>query len=226
MALEADPIDRRSLHDRLADRLREAIVEGDLAPEAKINERALCDAFGVSRTPLREALKVLAREGLVVLTPNRGASVAPLTLADLEEAFPIMGALEGVAGELACARITGEELVAIEALHGQMAEARADGDLKQFFALNRRIHDAILAAARNPTLDALVRSLDGRVRRARYRGPLSAARWDRAMAEHSEMLAALSDRDGAKLASILRRHLAGKLETARAALSTPERTPT
>ena len=96
------PIKRQSLHDELTSRLRHLIIEGDLPPGEKLSEKDLCAQFDVSRTPLRESLKVLATEGLVQLTPNRGASVSPLTISDLEEAFPIMGALEAVSGELAC----------------------------------------------------------------------------------------------------------------------------
>ncbi len=96
------PIKRQSLHDELTERLRHLIIEGNLAPGAKLSEKDPCDTFGVSRTPLRETLKVLATEGLVELTPNRGASVARLILSDLGETFPIMGALEAVSGEIAC----------------------------------------------------------------------------------------------------------------------------
>lgn len=104
------PIERRPLHEELADQLRRLIIEGDLRPGEKISEKLLCDQFAVSRTPLREALKILMTEGLVLLTPNRGASVTELTIDDLEELFPIIGALEALSGELACQSITDEEI--------------------------------------------------------------------------------------------------------------------
>ncbi|MEL6208434.1 MAG: GntR family transcriptional regulator, partial [Pseudomonadota bacterium] len=93
------PIERRTLGRSVVDRLREMIVEGDLAPGEKLNERLLCEGFGVSRTPLREAISLLATEGLVTLTPHRGASVTAVTLAELEEVFPVMQALERLTGE-------------------------------------------------------------------------------------------------------------------------------
>ncbi len=212
------PIQRRSLHAELADRLREMIVQGELEPGAKIPERELCEAFNVSRTPLREALKVLASEGFVILTPNRGAAVSKLTRADIEEAFPVIGALEALAGELACANATDDEIAHIARLHARMAAHHAAGERAPYFRLNEQIHDAIAAAARNPTLRQMQMSLANRVRRARYFANISQARWDQAMAEHEEINAALKARDGKRLAEILKRHLEHKLAAVSAAL--------
>lgn len=215
----AAPIQRRSLHNELADRLRHMIVEGDLAPGEKLAEKELCGQFGVSRTPLREAIKVLATEGLVQLTPNRGCTVAKLTLADLDEAFPIMGALEALSGELACQHITDAELARLRDLHERMVRKYEAGALRDYFKLNERIHQLILEAARNPTLSQMQLSLSGRVRRARYMANMSPARWAAAVAEHEKILEALSARDGKRLAVILKEHLANKLETVKDALS-------
>ncbi len=209
------PIRRRSLHDELVERLRLLIVEGDLAPGSKISEKDLSDLFAVSRTPLREALKVLAREGLVELSPNRGASVAALTLDDLEEAFPVMGALEALSGELACMAITNRELATVERHHAAMLEAYEARDMPSYFKHNQAIHQTILEAARNPTLEQMQNALAGRIRRARYMANMSDARWDKAVAEHETILEALRARDGERLAAILKQHLANKLETVR-----------
>lgn len=221
------PIPRRSLHDELVERLRRQIVEGDLAPGGKISEKTLCEAYGVSRTPLREALKVLASEGLVVLTPHRGAHVSMLTIADLEEAFPVIGALEALAGELACAHATDAEIENISMLHRRMKTAFGNGDRQAYFRLNQQIHEALAAAARNPTLERMRQMVGGRVARARYHANISTARWDRAMKEHEAILAALKARDGARLGRLLRAHLKGKLETLRGIVGegeTPEDT--
>ena len=219
LTLDAEPIRRRTLHDEMTDRLRLLIVEGELAPGAKVPERALCERFGVSRTPLREALKVLANEGLVDLLPNRGAQVSRLTLAALEEAFPVMGALEALAGELAAANITDAEIAAIRQRHTVMVSHFRAGNLKAYFSANQAIHEAILEAARNPTLIALYRGLAGRVRRARYMANMSPRRWAQAVEEHEEILEALGARDGRRLGKILRRHLANKFETVKEALA-------
>ncbi len=208
-----EPIAGASLHARLVARLRDLIVEGELVPGARVPERALCERFGVSRTPLREALKVLASEGLLELLPNRGALVARLTAADLDEMFPVMGALEALAGELACTRITEEELAELRALHYQMVLHYRRGELPEYFRLNQRIHELVMDAARNPTLSRMYRGLAGRIRRARYVANMSQARWAQAVAEHEAILDALARRDGAALARVLKRHLQNKCET-------------
>lgn len=206
---------RASLHEELTVSLREIIVNGELTPGTKVPEKDLCEAFGVSRTPLREALKVLAAEGLVILEPNRGAWISPITVEDLEEVFPVMGALEALSGELACARITDAEIIEIRRLHGIMVKAHRTGDMPGYFAVNQEIHEAILAAARNHTLTVQYRSLATRVRRARYVANMTQDRWDQATAEHEEMIVCLERRNGAALAEVLKRHLANKLYTVR-----------
>jgi DNA-binding GntR family transcriptional regulator len=215
-------IPRRSLHDELVARLRRQIVEGDMTPGDKISERALCETYGVSRTPLREALKVLAREGLVALTPHRGAHVSILSVDDLDEAFPVIGALEALAGELACARASDGQIDEISALHKQMESAYKDRDRRKYFRLNQRIHEALARAARNPVLDQMRDMLTGRVARARYYANVSVPRWDQAMAEHEEILAALKARDGERLGRVLKAHLAHKLEALRVLLEKEE----
>lgn len=206
-----EAIARPSLHDELAVRVRRMIVEGEIAAGARINERALCERFGVSRTPIREALKVLAREGYVQLNPRRGSTAADVTLQDLEEAFPVMAALEALAGELAARHATDAQIASILALHEEMRARHSVGDRPAYFALNERIHLAIAGASGNATLERMQRSLDGRVRRGRYQANMSRARWDQAMAEHEEIAGALQARDGTRLGTLLRRHLENKL---------------
>lgn len=216
------PIERQSLHDAVTGRIRDMIVEGAYPPGSRLPERVLCETLGISRTPLREALKVLASEGLLDLAPNRGARVAGLTAADVDELFPVMGALEALAGELACARITDTEIAEIRALHYQMVLHHTRGERPPYFELNQKIHEKILDAARNPTLTAAYGNLSGRIRRARYTANIDTARWAQAVAEHEEMLEALGARDGARLAEILKRHLHNKCETVKAALTAAE----
>lgn len=209
----ADSIQRRSLHDELTDRLRTMITRGDLPPGAKVPEKELCLQFGVSRTPLREALKVLASEGIITLRPNRGATVTALTAKELGEVFPVMGALEALSGEIACKHITDREVEAIRKLHTAMVAQWRKGDLQAYFRLNQQIHQAILEATRNETLKTIYRSLAGRILSARYVANMSPERWAKAVAEHEAILKALDKRDGAGLSTILKAHLAGKLNT-------------
>lgn len=205
-----EPIERRSLHAELVQRLRELITRGDLPPGAKLAEKELCDSFGVSRTPLREAVRALAAEGLVVLTPNRGASVAVVTEAQILDSFAVMGALEGLAGELAAPRITDAALLAIRRLHSAMLDCRRAGDLDGYYSYNRRIHDAIFDASENEVLIETRRNLQMRIVNLRFIARIGDDEWATAIAEHEEMLLALSARDGAQLGAVLRRHLESK----------------
>lgn len=213
----SQPAPRTTLHEELVGKLREMIFSGELRGGDRVPEQKLCDQLGVSRTPLREALKVLGNEGLLELLPNRGARVATLSEADIDEIFPVMGALEALSGELACANLTDAEFAEIRAMHYQMALHHTRGELAPYFQLNRQIHDAILKAARNPTLEAQYGALVGRIRLARYWSNMSKERWDQAMKEHEEILAALEARDGKLLSGILSQHLENKRRTVRQA---------
>lgn len=201
-----------SLHDETVARLRDFLVEGGLADGARIPERELCSRFGISRTPLREALKVLAAEGLVELLPNRGARVRRLTPEDIRDLFEVMGGLEAVAGRLACAAIDEDELVRIEALHHAMYGAYLRRNLKEYFRLNQLIHESIVKASDNPVLVATYRSFAGRIRRVRFAANLDCRRdrWSEAMREHEAILDALQRRAAAEASEILYRHLQNK----------------
>jgi DNA-binding GntR family transcriptional regulator len=205
-----------SLHDEVLARLREFIVEGNLAPGARVPERLLCERFGISRTPLREALKVLASEGLIDLLPNRGARVRRIGEQEIVELFDVMGGLEALAGRLACERITDEAFAEIERLHHEMYGYYLRRDLHGYFACNQAIHDRIVAAAGNGPLSATYAGFTGRLRRARYSANLDANRdrWGEAMREHEEILDALRRRAGAELSDILFRHLRNKRKAA------------
>jgi DNA-binding GntR family transcriptional regulator len=205
------------LHEEVVSRLRNMLIEGEIPPGSRVPERELCVRFGISRTPLREALKVLAAEGHVVLLPNRGARAAKLTQQDLQDLFEICEALEAIAGELACQRISEAELERIGACHVEMVEHFRARDLPHYYRCNRSIHEAIVRAAGNAALTGLYESVTARIRRARYLAPMSPARWDMAMREHEAILNALHRRDGSGLAHILRAHLRHKREEVEAA---------
>lgn len=207
------PIRRRSLHEELIVMIRELIVGGQMPPGSKVPEMELCDRYGVSRTPLREALKILATEGLVVLEANRGARVTQITREDLDEVFPVMGALEALAGELACRNITDDEIARVRHLHDEMVGHFRNTRLKEYFAVNEMIHEAILNGARNATLSAQYRSLATRVRRARFIANMTDARWAQATAEHDIIIESLEARDAEGLSGILKQHLENKLIT-------------
>jgi DNA-binding GntR family transcriptional regulator len=215
---ETAPIARRALHDEVVRRIRDLIVQGDLAPGERVPERELCERFGISRTPFREALKVLATEGLIDLQHHRGAVVSTVTAGDVDDMFQVMGVLEALAGELACRRASDAEITAIEQFHERMLERYRVHDLSSYFQFNQRIHEAIMQAAGNPVLINLCGTLSVRIRRARYMANLSQARWDQAVAEHEEILDALKARDGKRLGRLLRDHLLHKADVVKAVL--------
>lgn len=207
---ETAPILRRSLAGELVERLHDMILEGALRPGDKISEQQLCDRFAVSRTPLREALKLLAAEGLVVIAPNRGASVARITAREIDELFPIMGALEALAGELACPRIDDTAVARLRGMHERMVRHYEAGEAGPYLRLNRAIHEAIFAAAGNAMLTQLYHTLMARTHAVRFTARKSPERWREAVEDHDLIVAALEARDGPGLAAILRLHLRHK----------------
>jgi DNA-binding GntR family transcriptional regulator len=202
--------DRRPLHEEVAERLRGLITEGHLAPGVRLNERVLCEQIGVSRTPLREAFKVLAAERLIELSPNRGASVVALSRDDVEQLFELMGALEALSGELAAARRTDAEIVEVRALHFEMLAAHARRDLPTYYALNRQIHRAINRCARNAVLTETYDSINSRIQNLRFRSNFNRDKWDAAVREHQRMLEALEAGDSVALRALLEEHLRHK----------------
>ena len=201
-----------SLHGEILARLRDYIVEGNIPDGGRVPERQLCAMFGISRTPLREALKVLASEGLVDLLPNRGARVRQLSEQDLSELFDVMGGLEALAGRLACENITDNEIAEIERLHYEMYGFYLGRDMPGYFRINQLIHQKIVEASRNETLLTTYANFAGRIRRIRYSANFARERdrWGEAMREHETILDALRRRSGSELSDILFRHLRNK----------------
>ena len=207
---EVIEISRLALHDQVISRLRTMLVEGRIAPGAKLNERELSEQLRVSRTPLREAIKLLAAEGLVDLLPNRGAVAVKLTEADVLNTFELLGMLEGMSGELAAQRITEPELAELRALHYEMLACFSRRDLSGYYRLNARIHAGINEAAKNPLLTSTYRSVNARVQSLRFRTNQDEGKWKRAVADHEAMLKALEAHDSAALRTVLIAHLLNK----------------
>lgn len=203
-------IHRRYLHDEVAERLRALIQSGELEPRARVNELELAERFGTSRTPMREAIKILAAEGLLELLPNRGARVAIISSEEIEEMVEVIAGLEATAADLACRFVTDNDVAAIEAKHDAMVEAWRSRDIPGYFSLNREIHESIMRASRNATLQGIYTTLSSRIQRARYSAHKTPQQWRRAVDEHERMVQLLKARDGAKLATLMREHVRGK----------------
>jgi DNA-binding GntR family transcriptional regulator len=206
------PIARMALPEAAAERLRTLIIEGELAPGARLNERELSERLGVSRTPLREAFRMLAADGLLVQLPNRGAQVVALSREDVRHAFEVMASLEGLSGELAAKLVTEKDVAELRDLQAEMEAAHARRDLPTYYRVNRAIHDRINAVAGNPILTHTFRTLNTRLHALRFRSNLVPAKWDQAVGEHRAMVEALAARDGARLRDILVNHLRSKLQ--------------
>lgn len=210
---EVIEIAQLGLTHQVASRLRTWLVEGRIAPGAKLNERVLADQLRVSRTPLREAIKLLAQEGLVDLLPNRGAVAVRLTEADIVHAFEVLAGLEAMSGELAAQRIGDADLAELRAKHHEMLAAFERRDLSTYYRLNAAIHTGINEAASNPVLAATYSRINARVQSLRFRTNQNEAKWRLAVQEHSLMMQALAERDGARLGRVLAEHLRHKRDT-------------
>src|SRR6201992_536740 len=210
-AATADREDQ-SLHDEILNRLRDHIVEGNIPDGGRIPERQLCEMLGISRTPLREALKVLAAAGLIGLLPTRGARVKQLSERDLADLFDVMGGLEATAGRLACENISDAEIAEVERLHYEMYGFYLHRDMHGYFRVNQLIHQKIVEASRNAVLLATYSSFAGRIRRVRYSANFARKRerWGEAMREHEAILDALRRRASSELSDILFQHLRNK----------------
>lgn len=210
---------RTSMHAHVADRLRTLVVECRIPPGARLNETALCERLGVSRTPLREALKVLASEGLVVIHPNRGAAVSTVTAREAAELFQVMAALEALIGRRLAAHATARDLRDLQALHARMralheADRRAD-----YYLANEAFHRRLAETAGNGVLLAVHGGLASRLRRARYLANLSHERWAEAVDEHAGILEALERRDADALARAMADHMRATCERVVAGLA-------
>jgi DNA-binding GntR family transcriptional regulator len=203
---------RGRLHGEAARRLRAMIVSGEYPPGARLREMEICSRLGVSRTPVREAFRTLAAEGMVELLPNRSVVVAQLRLPEVGHLYQVVAALEALAGELACERIAQTELAEIAAIHSQMLGCYERRERAAYLELNHKIHRRVVEIAANPVLLFAWQSLVPRVERARAIANLDPSRWIAAVHEHSKMLAALAARDGELLAKLTREHFMNGLK--------------
>jgi DNA-binding GntR family transcriptional regulator len=201
------PLSRRTLHDELVDRVRTLIVEGQLRPEMRIHEGELGKALGVSRTPLREALKVLASEGLIELVPGRGAIVKKLTPKDVAEMLDVLTALETLAARLACRNASAAQIERLRAVHDEMMGYYRAGNRLEYYWRNQAIHAGLAELSGNVLLATMHATIQARMKRIRFIGNEEPEGWAAAVAEHEAMIAALEAREEAVLAAVVARHL-------------------
>lgn len=200
-------IENRSLHDQVASKVRDLIIEGILEPGARIDEADLIQKLGVSRTPFREALRTLAAEGLVIVRPSRGSTVRKLTPEDVKSMLEVLGHLEQLAGELACDRASDAEVAALVDLHNQMMERYYARDRMPYYKMNQEFHSRLTALSKNEPLQEMQSNLQARLKRIRYIGNEKPEYWAGAVADHEAMVAALKQRDGKALGAAMATHI-------------------
>ncbi len=209
MAEPADDFDRGSLlPERLASHLRKRIVAGEFAPGQRLVEQELARRFDVSRVPLREAFRILAAEGLVVISAHRGAAVAELSSVELVELFAVRAALEGLAAEQAASREPPPDLETMRSAIADMRRAVSASDLEAYYALAARFHDLLLAASGN---SVLVRTWDQiRMQLRRYQAAMSRLPElpARSIREHERIVKAIRERDGESARRSAQEHIA------------------
>ena len=201
------PVVRHTLHDEVVSRIRDMIIEGELASGTRIHEGQLGLALGVSRTPLREALKFLASEGLIDLVPGRGAVVRKLTPNDVRNMLDVLAALEMLAGKLACRTASDEAIADVRRIHDRMMALYAERQRLEYYKLNQAIHSTIAALSGNDFLVSSHEAIQSRLKRIRFIGNEAPENWAGAVQEHTEIIEALERRDQQALAEVLNRHL-------------------
>ena len=202
----------RPLYEEVAERLRQRIFAGELAAGAWIDEAEITALYGISRTPLREAIKVLAAEGIITMRPRRGAYVTEVDEQELREVFELMTLLESDAAGVVAAKASAAQLDALQSLHQSLAANI--GDREAFFKLNEQFHITLLNAANNRWRAQTVADLRKVMKLARHNSLFKAGRVEQSLKEHAAIVAALMARDSVAASAAMRFHMEQGLEAA------------
>jgi DNA-binding GntR family transcriptional regulator len=202
----------RPLYEDVAERLREQIFAHELAPGSWLDEQNLAAAFGISRTPMREAIKVLASEGLVTTKMNKGAYVTEVDRRDLEQIFTVLSLLEGQAAKETAMKATEDQLTQLDNLHHRLEKAAADRDTGQFFEINVKFHELIQEIAGNKWMNGVIEDLRKVLKLQRRDSLTRSGRLLSSLVEHREILQAILKRDPQAAELAMRNHLARGLE--------------
>ncbi len=202
----------RALYEEVAELLRQRIFARELAPGSWIDEMRLADEYGISRTPLREALKVLATEGLVTMKMRRGAYVTEVNDKDQRDVYHLLSLLESDAAGVVAAQASDLELAELESIHQELSAAVGNTD--KFFAINERFHMRLLEIANNRWRDQMVADLRKVMKLNRHNSLLKSGRIEESLREHQALLAALLARDVSASVARMKTHFANGLEAA------------
>ena len=202
----------RPLSEDVAERLRQQIFAHELEPGSWLDEQSLALAFGISRTPMREAIKVLASEGLVTTKMNKGAYVTEVDRHDLEQIFSVLSLLEGQTARETAIKATEKELTCLDDLHHRLEKAAADRDIEQFFEINVKFHEMIQEIAGNKWMNGVIDDLRKVLKLQRRDSLTRSGRLLSSLVEHREILQAILKRDPSAAEEAMRQHLARGLE--------------
>jgi len=200
-------IKRITLHEEIAVNLKEMIMAGELKEGDKIKEDELCSSMGISKTPLREALRVLSTEGLIKHVPNRGSYVTKPTFEEIKEMFDVMSALEGVCALTAAEKMTSKDLSHLEKLHKKLEENFKCQDRKTYIHYNNLYHTFLQEIAGNRTLNNIVNGLRQKILLHRFQSLNLPERFEESINEHREFLEAFRKKDSKMAEALMRSHL-------------------
>jgi DNA-binding GntR family transcriptional regulator len=205
-------IQKKTLHEEIANNLRDMIMSGELREGDKIKENDLCDMMGISKTPLREALRVLSAEGLIRLIPNRGSYVTTPTFEEIKEMFDVMSVLEGVCARTAAEKMNAKEFSKLEKLHNKLEESFRRRDQKKYIHQNNSYHALVQELAGNKTLNQIVNGLRQKILLYRFQSLNLPERFEQSIREHRDLLAAFRNRDPEKAEMLMTSHLKKQCE--------------
>ena len=200
-------IEKKTLHEEIASNLRELIMSGELHEGDKIKEDALCNSMGISKTPLREALRVLSVEGLIKLVPNRGSFVSTPTFEEIREMFDVMSVLEGICARAAAKKMSAKDLTTLEKLHNKLEKHFKRRAQREYIRVNNQYHAFVQELAGNRTLNQIVNGLRQKILLYRYQSLNLPERFEQSIQEHRALIEAFRKKDSKKAETLMRRHL-------------------
>jgi DNA-binding GntR family transcriptional regulator len=200
-------IEKKTLHEEIANNLRELIMSGELQEGDKIKEDELCISMGISKTPLREALRVLSVEGLIKLVPNRGSFVSTPTFEEIREMFDVMSVLEGICARAAAEKMSAKDLATLEKLHTKLEKNFKRRAQREYIRINNQFHSFVQALAGNRTLNQIVNGLRQKILLYRYQSLNLPERFEQSIQEHRDLIEAFRKKDPKKVETLMRRHL-------------------
>ncbi len=200
-------IQKKTLHEEIANNLREMIMSGELREGDKIKENEFCELMDISKTPLREALRVLSAEGLIRLVPNRGSYVTTPTFKEIKEMFDVMSVLEGVCARTAAEKMSNIDYEKLKKIHLQLEENFRLKDQKHYIRNNNKYHSFVQELAGNKTLNQIVNGLRQKILLYRYKSLNLSGRFEQSIQEHRDLLEAFRKRDAEKAELLMKSHM-------------------